>query len=96
MENFYRYLDVDGDGIPYRSHCRAFIPKGAYFTRGSGHTKHGAYTRRIRRPTRRCMDRLLVKWETARSYSSLPPTFEYSKFNSAGILTVGSGDGACP
>ncbi len=43
IETFYRYLDVDGDGIPYRT-----IPgehaKGAYFTRGSGHTKYGHYT----------------------------------------------------
>ena len=41
IEKFYRYLDVDGDGIPYRT-LPGVHPKGAYFTRGSGHTKHGA------------------------------------------------------
>jgi 2-oxoglutarate ferredoxin oxidoreductase subunit alpha len=37
---------------------------------------------------------LLVKWGTARSI--LPAAeIEYSKFNKAGILTIGSGNGAC-
>ena len=42
-KSFYRYLDVDGDGIPQRS-LPGVHPKGAYFTRGSGHNKFGAYT----------------------------------------------------
>ena len=40
---FFRYLDVDGDGIAARS-LPAVHPKGAFFTRGSGHDKFGAYT----------------------------------------------------
>lgn len=43
MSSFSRYLDVDGDGIPYRT-LPGVHPKGAYFTRGSGHDKHGRYT----------------------------------------------------
>ncbi|MCO4772609.1 MAG: 2-oxoacid:acceptor oxidoreductase subunit alpha [Deltaproteobacteria bacterium] len=43
MEAFYRYLDVDGDEIPYRT-LPGVHPKGAYFTRGSGHDKYGRYT----------------------------------------------------
>ncbi len=42
-ESFYRYLDVDGDHIPYRT-LPGVHPKGAYFTRGSGHDKYGRYT----------------------------------------------------
>ena len=42
-KSFYRYLDVDGDGIPQRS-LPGVHPKGAFFTRGSGHNKFGAYT----------------------------------------------------
>ena len=92
MEKFYRYLDVDGDGIPYRS-LPGVHPKGAYFTRGSGHTRHGAYTEDSA-AYQDVLDRLLVKWETARRI--LPaPDIDYSKFNQAGILTIGSGDGAC-
>jgi 2-oxoglutarate ferredoxin oxidoreductase subunit alpha len=92
MDKFYRYLDVDGDGIPYRS-LPGVHPKGSYFTRGSGHTKLGAYTEESA-AYQDVVDRLLVKWETARSI--LPkPEIRYSKFNKAGIITVGSGDGAC-
>ncbi|HSM05859.1 MAG TPA: 2-oxoacid:acceptor oxidoreductase subunit alpha [Longimicrobiales bacterium] len=40
---FSRYLDVDGDGIPYRT-VPGVSEKGAYFTRGSGHDKHARYT----------------------------------------------------
>jgi 2-oxoglutarate ferredoxin oxidoreductase subunit alpha len=92
MEKFYRYLDVDGDGIPYRS-LPGVHPKGAYFTRGSGHTKYGGYTEDSDE-YQEVVDRLLVKWETART---MVPEAEirYSKFNKAAILTVGSGDGAC-
>jgi 2-oxoglutarate ferredoxin oxidoreductase subunit alpha len=42
-KTFYRYLDVDGDGIPYRT-LPGQHPKGAYFTRGSGHNRFGDYT----------------------------------------------------
>ena len=92
MEKFYRYLDVDGDGIPYRT-LPGVHPKGAYFTRGSGHTKYGGYTEDSA-AYQDVIDRLLVKWETARKI--LPkPEIQYSKFNKAGLITIGSGDGAC-
>lgn len=92
MEKFYRYLDVDKDGIPYRS-LPGVHPKGAYFTRGSGHTKYGAYTEDAKQ-YQDVLDRLLVKWETARAI--LPEAeISYSKFNKAALLTVGSGHAAC-
>ena len=43
VQNYYRYLDSDGDGIPYRT-LPGTHPKGAFFTRGSGHNKLGGYT----------------------------------------------------
>ena len=92
MDKFYRYLDVDGDGIPYRT-LPGVHPKGAYFTRGSGHTRYGAYTENSA-DYQDVMDRLLVKWETARSMVPKAKV-RYSKMNKAGILTFGSGDGAC-
>ncbi len=92
MEAFYRYLDVDGDGITYRT-LPGVHPKGAYFTRGSGHTKYGAYTENSA-DYQEVIDRLLVKWETARKL--VPDAeIEYSKMNKAAILTYGSGDVAC-
>ncbi|MGH8721482.1 MAG: 2-oxoacid:acceptor oxidoreductase family protein, partial [Burkholderiales bacterium] len=43
VKTFHRYLDVDGDGIPYRT-LPGVHPGGAYFTRGSGHNRLGQYT----------------------------------------------------
>ena len=92
MDEFYRYLDVDGDGIPYRT-LPGVHPKGAYFTRGSGHTKYGGYTEDSA-AYREVLDRLLVKWETARAM--VPEAdIRYSTFNKAAVLTLGSGDGPC-
>lgn len=91
IEKFYRYLDVDGDGIPYRT-LPGEHPKGAYFTRGSGHTKYGAYTEDADE-YQDVVDRLLVKWETARGLVPAPE-IEYSKFNKTAILSLGSSDGA--
>ena len=92
MDAFYRYLDVDGDGIPYRS-LPGTHPKGSYFTRGSGHTRYGGYTEDSEE-YQDVVDRLLVKWETARNI--VPEAeIEYSRFNKAAILCLGSSHGAC-
>jgi 2-oxoglutarate ferredoxin oxidoreductase subunit alpha len=91
MEKFYRYLDTDGDGITYRT-IPGEHPKGSYFTRGSGHTKYGAYTEDSAE-YQDVVDRLLVKWDTARTI--VPEAeIEYSKFNKHAILSLGSCDAA--
>jgi 2-oxoglutarate ferredoxin oxidoreductase subunit alpha len=43
MAKFSRYTDADGDGIAART-VPGVHPRGAFFTRGSGHNKNGAYT----------------------------------------------------
>ena len=43
VQAFSRYLDTDGDGIAART-LPGVHPNGAYFTRGSGHNRFGAYT----------------------------------------------------
>jgi 2-oxoglutarate ferredoxin oxidoreductase subunit alpha len=91
MEKFYRYLDSDGDGITYRT-LPGEHPKGSFFTRGSGHNKFGAYTEDSAQ-YKEVVDRLLVKWETARDLVPAPE-IEYSKFNKRAILSLGSSDGA--
>ena len=91
MEKFYRYLDSDGDGITYRT-LPGEHAKGSFFTRGSGHNKFGAYTEDSAQ-YKEVVDRLLVKWETARDLVPAPE-IEYSKFNKRAILSVGSCDGA--
>lgn len=44
VEEFARYKDVDGDGIPYRTLPGTHHPKAPYFTRGSGHDEAAGYT----------------------------------------------------
>jgi 2-oxoglutarate ferredoxin oxidoreductase subunit alpha len=39
-----RYLDVDGDGIPYRTLPGNKLPNAAYFARGTGHDEYAAYS----------------------------------------------------
>ena len=92
MENFYRYYDHDGDGIPYRS-LPGTHPKGSFFTRGSGHNKFGGYTE-DGEEYKEVVDRLLVKWETARKICP-KPEIKYSKKNKEAIIAFGSSDGAC-
>jgi 2-oxoglutarate ferredoxin oxidoreductase subunit alpha len=65
-ERFGRYLDVDGDGIPYRTYPGAHPEKGAYFTRGSSRDEYAAYTEDGQAYVRN-MDRLLKKFETAKT-----------------------------
>ena len=91
MESFHRYLDIDGDGVAHRT-LPGTHPKGAYFTRGSGHNMFGKYTESASEYLQ-VVDRLRRKWETAKTY--VPgPVVDYSEKNRIGILSVGSCDGA--
>ena len=91
MEFFHRYLDIDGDGVAHRT-LPGTHPKGAYFTRGSGHNMFGKYTESASEYLQ-VVDRLRRKWETAKTY--VPgPVVDYSEKNRIGILSVGSCDGA--
>ena len=86
-----RFLDVDGDGITYRT-LPGVHAKGAYFTRGSGHAKSGKYTE-DEIEYQEVVDRLLVKWETAKKMVPTP-ILTGSGRNKLGILSLGSCDGA--
>ncbi|MEC9375994.1 MAG: 2-oxoacid:acceptor oxidoreductase family protein, partial [Pseudomonadota bacterium] len=66
VEHFYRYLDSDRDAIASRT-LPGDDPKGAYFTRGSGHNMYGQYTEDADE-YQQVVDRLLQKWETAKEY----------------------------
>ena len=39
-----RYLDIDGDSVPYRTVPGNRHPKAAYFSRGTGHTNEARYS----------------------------------------------------
>ncbi len=91
LDRFYRYFDHDGDGIPYRT-LPGVHPKGAYFTRGSGHTQYGGYTEDSTE-YQIVLDRLKRKFDTAKK---LVPSavFEGRDSHDVGIVSIGSCDGA--
>ena len=67
--NWGRYLDKDGDGIPYRTVPGNKHPVSSYFTRGTGHDEQARYTEDAA-VWQRMMDRLKKKYETAREVCS--------------------------
>ncbi len=91
LEKFYRFIDMDGDGITYRT-LPGVHPKAAYFTRGSGHNQYGAYTEDAAE-YQVVLDRLMKKWASARRY--LPrAVIDATAGSKVGIVSVGSCDGA--
>ena len=91
-KSFYRYLDIDGDGIPQRS-LPGVHPKGAYFTRGSGHNKFGAYTEDAEE-YQDVVDRVARKIQNAAK--AVPaPVVRKAPGATMGLITVGGCHGAC-
>jgi 2-oxoglutarate ferredoxin oxidoreductase subunit alpha len=67
---FGRYLDVDGDGIPYRTYPGTHPTKGSFFTRGTSRDRFAKYTE-AGDAYQDNMERLLHKFETAKTL--VPP-----------------------
>jgi len=91
MEAFHRYLDVDGDGVAARS-LPGVHPRGAFFTRGSGHDRFGRYTEDPEGYTE-VMERLERKLVTA---ATAVPEPEVARTPAAtvGVVTIGGCRGA--
>jgi 2-oxoglutarate ferredoxin oxidoreductase subunit alpha len=79
---------VDGDGIPYRTLPGTNHPKAAYFTRGSGHNEKAQYSERGDDYVRN-VDRLVKKFETARSFVPAPVKV-VDGTSSVGIIAYGT------
>lgn len=92
MEAFYRYEDRDRDGIPYRT-IPGVHPKGAYFTRGSGHNWKGGYTEDSEE-YKAVVDRLTRKWESAADHVPAPVIIDAAKPTRRAIISVGGCHGA--
>ena len=87
-----RYLDVDGDGIPYRTLPGTDHPMGAYFTRGTGHNEMAVYSERSEDWVAN-MHRLRRKVDSAREW--LPaPAVDYTEGKRIGLISFGSNDPA--
>ena len=89
IENFGRYLDVDGDGIPYRTYPGAHPEKGAYFTRGTSHDEYAKYTE-DGVVNARNLSRLLKKYQTASELVPNPIFKQETNTSSIGVIYYGS------
>lgn len=90
--NWGRYLDKDGDGIPYRTIPGNKHPMSAYFTRGTGHDEYAKYTEDSV-TFHRNMERLKKKYVTAKQYLPKPVVHE-AKGARIGIIAYGSTEAA--
>ena len=89
LDRFGRYLDSDNDGIPYRTIPGTHPSKGSFFTRGSSHDEYAVYSEDS--PTYvRIMDRLLKKFETAKSLVPKPHLYQKENKNKSGLLFFGT------
>jgi 2-oxoglutarate ferredoxin oxidoreductase subunit alpha len=70
-EDFGRYLDVDGDGIPFRTYPGTHPSRGGYFTRGTSKNAYAAYSE-AGPDYKYNMQRLLKKFETAKTLVPKP------------------------
>jgi 2-oxoglutarate/2-oxoacid ferredoxin oxidoreductase subunit alpha len=88
---FSRYLDVDGDGVAARS-LPGVHPKGAFFTRGSGHDVNADYTEDAD-AYREVVDRIARKLRAAAE--AVPqPEVRLREGAAVGIVSIGGCDAA--
>jgi 2-oxoglutarate ferredoxin oxidoreductase subunit alpha len=90
--NWGRYLDKDGDGIPYRTLPGNKHPMSSYFTRGTGHDEYAKYTEDAN-TFHRNMERLKKKFETAKQYVPKPVT-HLTQGAKVAIMAYGSTESA--
>ncbi|MSR13837.1 MAG: 2-oxoacid:acceptor oxidoreductase subunit alpha [Gammaproteobacteria bacterium] len=88
-KDFGRYLDVDGDGIPFRTYPGTHPSKGGYFTRGT--TKNARATYSEAGPDYLYnMQRLLQKFESAKKLVPQPILHKAAQPARCGIIFYGS------
>lgn len=89
IEKFGRYLDVDKDGITYRTIPGTHPSKGSFFTRGTSRDEFAVYTEDSD-AYQRNMDRLTRKWNTAKKMVPPPQLYQKTNKSSDGILFFGT------
>jgi 2-oxoglutarate ferredoxin oxidoreductase subunit alpha len=89
IQRFGRYLDVDGDGIPYRTYPGTHPTKGSYFTRGTSRDEYAVYTE-DGGAYHRNMDRLMKKWNTAKSMVPAPQLYQEKNKHKNGVIFFGT------
>ena len=88
-ESFGRYVDVDGDGICYRTYPGAHPNKGSFFTRGTSRDPNAIYTEDGQQYVDN-VDRLTRKFETAKDYMPKPVLHSAANKTDLGIIYIGT------
>ncbi len=88
-KQFGRYLDVDGDGIPYRTLPATHPTKGSFFTRGTSHDEYARYTEDGVKNAE-VLNRLLKKWDTAKNITPKPEFYQTANQSNIGVIFFGT------
>jgi 2-oxoglutarate ferredoxin oxidoreductase subunit alpha len=88
-KDFGRYLDVDGDGIPYRTYPGTHPARGSYVTRGTSKDSYAKYTE-VALTYEANMQRLLRKFATAETLVPAPEFFPARRPTRLGAIYYGS------
>ena len=87
--DFGRYLDVDQDGIPYRTYPGTHPSRGSFFTRGTSRDRYARYTEEGSAYIDN-MQRLLRKFETAKALVPQPARRDAKRPTRSGAIYFGS------
>src|ERR1700746_1313240 len=87
--DFGRYLDVDGDGIPYRTYHGTHPTKGSYFTRGTSRDRYARYSEEGPVYADN-MQRLVRKFETAQDMVPRPLQANAERPTKYGVIYFGA------
>jgi 2-oxoglutarate ferredoxin oxidoreductase subunit alpha len=88
-KTFGRYLDVDGDGIPFRTWPGTHPTKGSFFTRGTSRDRYARYTEEGAAYVDN-MQRLLKKFDTAKQVVPRPVETTAKQPTPLGVIFYGS------
>jgi 2-oxoglutarate ferredoxin oxidoreductase subunit alpha len=88
-KDFGRYLEVDGDGIPYRTYPGVHPTRGGYFTRGTSRNPYARYSEEGSVYVGN-MERLLRKFDTARRLVPAPILRPADRVSRDGLIYFGS------
>ena len=89
IEKFGRYLDIDKDGITYRTLPGTHPSKGSFFTRGTSRDEFATYTEDSG-AYQRNMDRLIRKWNTAKDMVPAPQVYQKKNRSKYGMIFFGT------
>lgn len=89
IEKFGRYLDVDKDGITYRTLPGTHPSKGSFFTRGTSRDEYAKYTEDGAAYVRN-MDRLVRKFNTAKTLVPGPQFYPSPSGSDTGMIFFGT------